>query len=93
MLVETRARIDVEALRRDAGAVGHLARKLQDVRSDSKALADLASECFADLERKLPAELREGDGALSLFDPGKLASWIDDVEQTLLPRLLEGRDV
>lgn len=93
VFVETRARIDVEALRRDAGAVGHLARKLQDLRGDPKALADLADECFADLARKLPAELREGEGALSLLDTDELASMIDDVEQTLLPRLLEGRDV
>ncbi|MBX3197158.1 MAG: DNA repair exonuclease [Labilithrix sp.] len=89
VIVRTRATIDLERIREEASAVGHLARRLASIKDDPKELADLAG-VLADLERKLPAELREGEGALRLTDPATVRAMLDDVEQLLVPRLLEG---
>lgn len=87
----TRSTFDLARVREEASAVGHLARRLEDLRRDDAAVAELAS-VLADLEKKLPPELREGEGALSLVDPTTVRALIDDVEATLLPRLLEGAE-
>lgn len=89
VVVRTRAMIDLERVREEASAVGHLARRLASMKEDPKELAELAS-VLADLDKKLPAELREGEGALRLADPALLRVMLDDVEQMLVPRLLEG---
>ena len=89
VVVRTRAMIDLERIREEASAVGHLARRLASMKDDPKELAELAS-VLADLDKKLPAELREGEGALRLADPALLRAMLDDVEQMLVPRLLEG---
>ena len=91
VVVRTRATIDLERIREEASAVGHLARRLASMKEDPKELAELAS-VLADLDKKLPAELREGEGALRLADPALLRAMLDDVEQMLVPRLLEGGD-
>ena len=88
-VVRTRATIDLERIREEASAVGHLARRLSSMKDDPKELAEIAS-VLADLDKKLPAELREGEGALRLADPETLRAMLDDVEQMLVPRLLEG---
>jgi exonuclease SbcD len=95
ILVQTRSTFDLARVREEPGAVGHLARRLAAIKDDPKELAELAG-VFAELDKKLPAELREGDGALVLTDAATLRAIVEDVEQTLLPRLLEGdeaRDV
>jgi len=89
--VQTRSTFDLALVREEAGAVGHLARRLAAIKDDPKELAALALS-FAELEKKLPAELREGDGALLLADAATLRAIVEDVEQTLLPRLLEGAE-
>jgi DNA repair exonuclease SbcCD nuclease subunit len=91
IVVQTRSTWDAARLREEPGAVGHLARRLAALKDDPRELAALA-ELFADLDKKLPAELREGDGALALGDPATVRALVDDVEQTLLSRLLEGRE-
>ncbi|MDB4935292.1 MAG: repair exonuclease family protein YhaO [Labilithrix sp.] len=88
ILVQTRATFDLAVVREDAGAVGHLARRLATIKDDPAELAALAAS-FAELEKKLPSELREGEGALVLTDVAMLRAIVEDVEQTLLPRLLE----
>lgn len=88
ILVQTRSTFDLAQVREEAGAVGHLARRLAAIKDDPKELAELAA-IFAELDKKLPAELREGDGALALTDAAALRAIVEDVEQTLLPRLLE----
>lgn len=88
ILVQTRSTIDLAQVREEAGAVGHLARRLAAIKDDPKELAELAA-VFAELDKKLPAELREGEGALMLGDLATLRAVVEDVEQTLLPRLLE----
>jgi exonuclease SbcD len=90
ILVQTRATFDLATVREDAGAVGHLARRLATIKDDPTELATLAAS-FAELEKKLPAELREGEGALVLGDLAMLRAIVEDVEQTLLPRLLESQ--
>lgn len=87
--VETRSTFDLGRLREEANAVGHLARRLAAIKDDPAELA-LVGQVLADLDKKLPAELREGDGALTLTDPAFLRGLVEEVEQTLLPSLLEG---
>lgn len=89
VVVQTRSTFDLARVREEAGAVGHLARRLAAIKDDPKELAALAA-CFAELEKKLPPEVREGDGALVLTDAATMRGIVEDVEQTLLPRLLEG---
>ncbi len=88
VVVRTRSAIDLAIVREDAGAIGHLARRIQAIKDDPKELALLAAS-FAELEKKLPSELREGEGALVLSDLALLRTIVEDVEQTLVPRLLE----
>jgi hypothetical protein len=88
IVVKTRSTFDLAQVREDAGAAGHLARRLAAIKDDASELAALAS-VFADLEKKLPSELREGDEPLLLTDPAALRAIVEDVEQTLLARLLE----
>ena len=87
--IETRSTFDVAALKDDASAVGHLARRLAQIKQDDKELAALAAE-LAELDKKLPPELREGDGALKLGEAATVRAFMEDVEQTLLSALLEG---
>jgi len=91
VLVRTRSTFDADRVREEAGAVGHLARRLAQIKSDPKELAELA-QIVAELDKRLPAELREGDDPLVLTDPAVLGAMLEDVEQMLLPRLLEGRE-
>jgi len=88
--IQTRATIDMDRVREEASAVGHLARRIAAMRSDPAELAELGA-VLAELDKKLPPELREGEGALRLDDPAFLRLVLDDVEQMLVPRLLEGR--
>lgn len=87
--LRTRTHLDFERIRDEASAVGHLARRLASIKGDDAELAALGAE-LADLEKKLPPELREGDNRLCLTDPATLRALLDDVEQMLVPRLLEG---
>ena len=84
--VETSAPIDLVRIREEASAVGHLARRIQAIREDDAELKALA-ELFVDLEKKLPAELREGEG-FRVADASFVRGLMDDVEQLLVPRLL-----
>lgn len=90
VVVQTSSTFDLARVREEAGAVGHLARRLVAIKDDPKELAELA-RMFADLDKKLPAELREGEGALLLGDLEAMRAMVEDVEQTLLPRLLESQ--
>jgi len=89
--VETRSLVDLARVREEPGAVGHLARRLFAIGAEESELAELAG-AFTDLEKKLPSELREGEAPLRLTDPATLRAVVADVEQTLLPRLLEGSE-
>jgi exonuclease SbcD len=92
VILRTRAPIDLDRLRDESSAIGHLVRRLGAIREDAAELTELAS-VLSELERKLPPELREGDGALRLDDPTTLRAMLDDVEQMIVPRLLDGGEV
>jgi DNA repair exonuclease SbcCD nuclease subunit len=87
--IRTRTHLDFERIREEESAVGHLARRLASIKGDDAELAALAAE-LAELEKKLPPELREGENAFHLTDPATLRALLEDVEQMLVPRLLEG---
>jgi DNA repair protein SbcD/Mre11 len=89
--VETRSTFDLARVRQEASAVGHLARRLEAIRADEKEIASLAA-VLAELDKRLPAELREGEGALLLSDPATVRAFVEEVEATLLPRLIEGAE-
>ena len=88
VIVQTRSTFDLARVREEAGAVGHLARRLASIKEDDTELAALAAS-FTELEKRLPPELREGEGAVTLGDVATMRAIVEDVEQTLLPRLLE----
>jgi len=86
--IETRSTFDLARIRQEPTAVGYLARRLEAIRGDAGELEELAS-VFADLDKKLPADLREGDSPLRLSDPASVRALLEDVEAMLLSRLLE----
>jgi DNA repair protein SbcD/Mre11 len=89
VIIRTRATVDLDRLREESTAIGHLVRRLGAIRADPKELEELAG-VLSELDRKLPAEIREGDGALRLGDQATLRTMLDDVEQMIVPRLVEG---
>jgi DNA repair exonuclease SbcCD nuclease subunit len=89
VVLRTRSALDLDRIREEEGAVGHLARRLARIKEDPAEIAALAA-VLADLDKKLPADLREGDSPLLLSDPAVLRAIVEDVEQTILPRFLEG---
>jgi hypothetical protein len=87
VLVQTRAALDLAALRAQEGPIGELARAIAALCASDDALRSLGAE-LEDLRRKLPAEAKEGDEALCLDDPAYLRALVAGVEQMILPRLL-----
>jgi DNA repair protein SbcD/Mre11 len=85
--VATHAKIDLKRIREEASAVGHLARRIEAMKTAPADLETLA-EALADLDKRLPAELREEGFTLS--DPATLRTLLEDVEELILPRLAEG---
>lgn len=90
VLVRTSAKIDLERVREEQSAVGHLARRLATLKDDRAELEALAAQ-LAELDKRLPSELRDdADAPLRLTDPDTIRALLVDVEQMLVPRLLEG---
>jgi exonuclease SbcD len=88
ILGQTRSAIDLKGLGSRDDALGQLVRALGELRDDEIARRALLEE-LADLKHKLPPELRDGDDGLKLDDPALVTALLDDVEQLLVPRLLE----
>ncbi len=84
--VRTRTSIDLEALRKQDSALGQLARRLAETRDDDAALAELTS-CFADVAKKLPADVRAGADGFDPTDPATMRELYTYVEETLLGAL------
>jgi DNA repair exonuclease SbcCD nuclease subunit len=87
VVVDTRAPLDLAALRAQEGPIGELARAIDALRADDDALRALGAE-LDELRAKLPHELREGDDALRFDSPECLRALLGEVEQMTLPRLL-----
>lgn len=88
ILLRTRTPIDLDALEDRDDAIGQLARSLRALRTDNDELSMICAK-LSDLRQKLPQEAREGEDALRLDDPGAVRAMLDDIEQMLIPRLLQ----
>lgn len=89
VLFETRTPIDVAAMRQRSTPLGELLRTLDADRGDPAALASLAAE-LAGLQEKFALV---DDADRPAFDrPESVLAMLDDVEQMLIPLLLEGGD-
>ena len=84
---DTRAPLDLEALRRRDDPVGGLLRSIHQLRTEDPGRL---SSVFDNLLEKLPGEVREGTDGFDLTDPDTLRSLLDGAEQLLVPRLLGG---
>jgi len=87
----TRSALDLDTLLSQDDPVADLLRSIRELPSDGSELEALARELGA-LAAKLPPEYRQRDDALDLESPDTVAALLDEVEQDLLPRLLESRD-
>ena len=86
--IRTRTPIDLEELRDRDDALGQLVRSIQAIKTDQDELSWFI-ERLSDLRHKLPPELREAEDGLRLDDPEELSGLLDEVEQMLIPRLLQ----
>jgi exonuclease SbcD len=87
VIFNTRSTIDSEALVTRDDPVGDLVRAIRAVRADPAALQQIGGE-LEDLRRQLPAELRQLDEPFDLDDPQRIAGYLEEAEQLLLPMLL-----
>lgn len=70
------------------GPIGEIVSYLQELATDEKQLEGIAQE-LADLRRKLPNELIQGEDNLGLDSSDGMRQYLADVEQILLSRLME----
>jgi len=83
----TKQHLSDKALKSAEGAIGELVHLLDELHSDPDRLNDLADE-LADLEKKVPRELKEGADGMKFDDPKWLGSLLDQVRPMLLQRLI-----
>ena len=89
IVLATRSPIDLDAVARRDDALGQLVRSLRELRADEGSLAALLDD-LGDLPARLSALRDEAGGdTLRLDDPAQLLAVLDDVEQLLVPRLLD----
>jgi DNA repair exonuclease SbcCD nuclease subunit len=69
------------------GAIGELVRLFSELADDPRQLCDLCPE-LADLEKKLPREIKDGTDRIGLDDPKWLAGLLDQIQPLLLRRLM-----
>lgn len=84
----SRTSINLVALCDRDDALGALARSLRAARESEDELRALGEE-LASLRHKLPPEALDGDDGLKLDDPATIRGFLEDVEQRLIPRLLQ----
>ena len=88
MIFQTRMEFDLEEIAKRQGALGDLLRFVRGLPSEEATLRELLIP-FKSLQQKIPLDLRQGDDAIALDDPRWLARLLPDVEQILMPRLIE----
>jgi exonuclease SbcD len=86
--VRTAVPLDLAALIKRDDPLGHLLRALE-ARTADPASAEVLTEAFSELERALPADLREEVIDFDPRTPETARELLDQVTQLLLPRLLE----
>lgn len=79
----------VENLLEVDGPLAALVQSLRDLRSGEADLGPLI-DGLGELARKLPAEYREQEGVFDPSDPASIRTLLEEVERSLLPRLLDG---
>ncbi len=89
ILFQTRTDMDLDALMRADDTVGGLLRSIRGTRTDPKVHAELVSQ-FEDLWGQLPLEYKDLVDALDLSAGSTFEGLIEEAEQFLLPRLLDG---
>lgn len=85
--VETRMPVNLDELRGDDHPVGRLICGIEEIGESPEKLKTLAYE-LADLQKKLPPELRGGDDPLDLEDAETICGMLQDVKNLLVGRLL-----
>ncbi|MEZ5578221.1 MAG: hypothetical protein R3F40_01590 [Candidatus Competibacteraceae bacterium] len=83
----TRPLLDLDRIAERDDPIGLLVRELRRLATDEAALRDVADEALSELQRKLPAELREDRDALRLDTADALLELLGEVEADLLARL------
>lgn len=69
------------------GPIGELNQLIAEINADHERLMGLG-EVFADLNRKLPAELKEGPDAFDLDNPDQLRAILEQARHILVNRLV-----
>lgn len=87
ILFETRTYANLGEILSRQDALGSLLRGIQELSLNDRLLEDLKTE-FGDLNRKLPAELKIGEGVVRLEDHETYRQALEDVKQLLFARLL-----
>lgn len=88
MVLETRMQLNLDEIATRQDALGHLLRFVRGLSADEATLLELLTS-FKALQQKIPVDLRQGDDAILLDDPAWIARFLPDVEQILMPRLIE----
>jgi hypothetical protein len=78
---------DLEALLNRDDPLARLVRSIHELSAKPELIEEFLGE-FDDLKRKLPAELRSGEGLRALSDDAKRQECVEGVQQLLLSRLL-----
>jgi DNA repair protein SbcD/Mre11 len=92
IIFSTKSTLDIEKLLIQDDPISNLLRNLRDLRQKPDELTQLLKE-FDDLKIKLPPEYRQADDTLNLGDPSAIIPLLDDIEQILIPIILEtGQD-
>ena len=84
----TRAELDMDDLAAGTDPLAQLLQFCRRLPDNPVVLSDLLTD-FRDLHQKLPLELRQGPDALRLDDPTFLVGLLPEIEQLLVPRLLD----
>ncbi len=85
--LQARAHVDLEALIQKDDPLGGLLRAFRSLRDDEPGLRALTSELTADLSKKLPKALLEGDSAIDLESLESLRELLDASEALLVAHL------
>lgn len=91
VLFKTKTPIDIEKLLGHDDPVGGLLRSLRSLRENPEELETLIRE-FRDIKDKLPPEYARLEDVVDLDNSKTYGSLLEEVEQILVPRLLEARE-
>lgn len=88
----TRSVVSPQKLAERDDAFALLMNSIEQIENDDAALEQLGKSLFAELEQKLPVEIRQGEDGLRPTDPTLLRTLLPDVRHLLASRLLENSE-